>query len=156
MSKDILQYVFFYGTHKSREVNNFWLHDRNNGSANYVGLAKITEKRPLIVLSSFIGPSLLDIPGLGEYVEGEVYQVDSKMLKWLDQFEQHPAYYRRMKVMVNLINGKNDGLTIEAWAYVSLDYPPDLMLRPFYKSYKSRNFDLTEDEEQLIRMLERL
>ena len=40
-------------------------------------------------------PYLVDRPGQGRRVGGEVYRVDTDMLANLDILEDHPTYYRR-------------------------------------------------------------
>ena len=38
-------------------------------------------------------------------VIGEVYRVDLDTLRTIDDFEEHPGYYRRVKVVVELEDG---------------------------------------------------
>ena len=40
-------------------------------------------------------PYLIDKPGSGNTIHGEVYEVDENMLKNLDILEDHPNYYQR-------------------------------------------------------------
>ena len=56
-------------------------------------------------------PYLIDKPGSGNNIHGEVYEVDEKMLKNLDILEDHPNYYQRRPEKVSLQNvGKTEGL----------------------------------------------
>ncbi len=39
-------------------------------------------------------------------MEGELYEVDDKMLDFCDMFEEHPHVYERVKIDVTLTQGK--------------------------------------------------
>ena len=48
-------------------------------------------------------PYLIDKVGSGNNIQGEVYEVDQKMLLNLDVLEDHPNYYqRRIEKVTNL------------------------------------------------------
>ncbi len=47
------------------------------------------------------------------YIIGEVYKIDDKTLKRLDELEGHPDWYKREKVKIILETGKE----VEAWIY---------------------------------------
>uniref|UniRef100_A0A7N9D0S6 Gamma-glutamylaminecyclotransferase n=1 Tax=Macaca fascicularis TaxID=9541 RepID=A0A7N9D0S6_MACFA len=49
-------------------------------------------------------PWLLHLPGSGS-LEGEVYTVDERMLRFLDDFENCPALYQRTALQVELLEG---------------------------------------------------
>ena len=55
-------------------------------------------------------PYLLDRPGLGHHVQGEVYEVCDDMLALLDQIEDAPRYYKRKRESVRIIEGNADSL----------------------------------------------
>ena len=40
-------------------------------------------------------PYLMDKPGTGHNIRGEIYEVDLQMLGKLDELEDHPNYYER-------------------------------------------------------------
>ena len=52
----------------------------------------------------------MDKAGTGQHIEGEIYEVDEKMLEKLDELEDHPRYYERRpeKVLKEDSNGKTD------------------------------------------------
>ena len=50
-------------------------------------------------------PYLIDKPGSGNKIHGEVYEVDENMLRNLDILEDHPNYYQRRLEKVFLSNG---------------------------------------------------
>ena len=51
-------------------------------------------------------PYLLDKPGTGHNICGEVYEVDEKMLGKLDELEDHPTYYERRLEKVTMMEDK--------------------------------------------------
>lgn len=50
-------------------------------------------------------PFLLNKPGIGHSIVGEVYEIDQQMLKSLDDFEEYPLIYDRQLRDVDLENG---------------------------------------------------
>ena len=52
-------------------------------------------------------PYLIDKPGSGNNIHGEVYEVDENMLKNLDILEDHPNYYQRRPEKV-FLSSTND------------------------------------------------
>ena len=52
-------------------------------------------------------PYLIDKVGAGNNIQGEVYEVDQKMLLNLDVLEDHPNYYqRRIEKVTSLEDNK--------------------------------------------------
>jgi len=109
--------VFVYGTLK-RGYSNYPLMVKAGGQ--WVGKAKTTCSYPLL-LGEY--PFLLDRPGEGEVVHGELYQVD-QIRGWelLDELECHPTMYRR-RVEPVLLEGEGN---INAWVYYLVDTSIDL------------------------------
>lgn len=95
--------VFVYGTLKKGEPNHHWLTDIKNGAASFVAKATTDSKYPLVIATRYNIPFLLDRPGDGYNVAGEIYEVDDKMLSNLDILEDHPSLYVR-----ELANVSND------------------------------------------------
>lgn len=62
-------------------------------------------------------PYLINKPGSGNNIHGEVYEVDENMLKNLDILEDHPKYYQRRLEKVFLSNGGDT----EGWKQQSLN-----------------------------------
>eukprot|EP00731_Ephydatia_muelleri_P033217 Em0026g37a len=96
-----LQKMFVYGTLLKGQPNHHVLMNANNGLSVFVGKARLTKKYPLVVASAYNVPYLLPLKGTGQEVHGEVYGVDSKMLRELDALEEHPEYYTRTPVYVH-------------------------------------------------------
>lgn len=100
--------VFVYGTLK-RGFHNHPVMQRAGGE--FVCHGATVEHYPLVVDGL---PYLLDAPGQGHPVEGEIYRVDSaEGWRVLDRLEGHPVFYERR---VADIAGE-DGETYAAWIY---------------------------------------
>lgn len=103
--------VFVYGTLK-RGFHNHGL--MRQIGAQFVCPGTTVEEFPLVVHGL---PYLLDLPGEGYRVDGEIYRVTDDGFALLDRLEQHPRWYRRRVISV-----KGDGgEAYEAWAYFLLD-----------------------------------
>lgn len=136
--------VFVYGTLKRGQPNYFHMFNDTNGTAEFLGLALTTEKYPLVIAGKYNIPFLLNIPGQGHRVHGEIYKVDDKMLKFLDDFESIPTMYQRtvVKLEVKEWVGKTEGEEVlspgnitEASVYSTTTYQPDWPSLPSYESY---------------------
>lgn len=97
---------FVYGTLR-RGFGNHWVMRRAGGQ--FVGEATSQTPFPLVIDGL---PYLLDHPGEGLRVEGELYRIPDRGWKILDRLEGHPDFYRR-RVERFVINES----IIEAWAY---------------------------------------
>lgn len=95
MAQNTLKKLFLYGTLKRGEPNYHWLTNPNHGVAKYLCEARSTVKMPLIISTKFNIPFLLNFPGVGHFIKGEIYEVDDKMLSKLDILEDYPALYDR-------------------------------------------------------------
>ena len=124
--------IFVYGTLKRGFPNFAPAMDR----AVYVGGSKTVERLPLVIGGRWRSPYLIDEPGTGLQVLGELFEVDDALLLVLDRFENThlPNGYRRVLLAVETA----DGETLEAWTYVRdrrhiegihtealAEYPPD-------------------------------
>ena len=98
---------------------------------------------------------------LFQNILGEIYQVDNKMLKHLDWFEDCPAWYKRQKIFVNMIthnqsttnssykqddssksipsdyhdDGVNSKKATECWVYLLENFKEDLVGRRYFADY---------------------
>ncbi|XP_037088268.1 gamma-glutamylaminecyclotransferase-like [Pollicipes pollicipes] len=129
--------VFVYGTLKAGEPNHRLLMDEQTGLARLVAPA-VTERRlPLVIASRYNIPYLVDAPGQGHRVRGELYAVDVAKLAWLDRFEGVPRHYERCAESVVRLDAAG-GATVAAQAYL-LRKPKPFMLRlPMMEEYSSR------------------
>ena len=94
--------VFVYGTLK-RGFPNHPLLER----ATLLGAARTCESWPLVIAGSWFVPCLLDRPGQGHRVRGEVYAVDAPTLADLDELEGvgEPDGYDRKPIEVEVEPG---------------------------------------------------
>ncbi|XP_005460817.1 gamma-glutamylaminecyclotransferase B [Oreochromis niloticus] len=140
--------VFVYGTLKKGQPNYYRMIDSNNGKAEYLGSAFTIQKYPLVIATEYNIPFLLNIPGQGHRVHGEIYKVDDQMLKFLDDFESVPTLYQRtvvqleVKEWVGKMEGEeklSPGSITEVFVYITTTtmYKPDWPLLPCYESYDS-------------------
>ena len=87
--------VFVYGTLKRGEPNHHWLTSSEKGFARFLSEATTVNSFPLVVGTRYNIPFLLDRPGEGHQIKGEVYEVDEQMFASLDVLEDYPKYYDR-------------------------------------------------------------
>uniref|UniRef100_A0A1A8TYD0 Gamma-glutamylaminecyclotransferase n=2 Tax=Nothobranchius furzeri TaxID=105023 RepID=A0A1A8TYD0_NOTFU len=153
---DLMACVFFYGSLKKGQPNYCYVLDRNNGKAEFLGTAVTTQRYPLVIAGKYNIPFLLNLPGKGQRVHGELYQVDTKMLKYLDDFECIPTQYQRtvvdleIKEWVGNREEKPPGSQTEAFVYSTTTYQPDWLSLPTYENYDAYGdhglkFTLRED-----------
>lgn len=136
-----LVHVFLYGTLKRSQPNYHWLTNAEHGYAKYICDAVTCEKFPLIIASSFNIPFLLNVPGKGHQIKGEVFEIDEKMLSNLDILEDYPVLYEREVKLLKLVATTNDDLTkngeiIEGVTYYLKKYPEKLLELEFIDEYK--------------------
>jgi gamma-glutamylaminecyclotransferase len=68
-----LRRVFVYGTLMRERPNHYLIADSpKGGSATFVGRARTEERFPLVVATRFGVPYMLDRPGQGHQITGEV------------------------------------------------------------------------------------
>ncbi|PSN53029.1 putative gamma-glutamylcyclotransferase [Blattella germanica] len=128
-----LHKVFVYGTLKKGEPNHHWITDTSKGHAKLLGNGTTIDKYPLIIGTKYNIPFLLDAPGKGHNVAGEVYEVDDGMLMHLDVLEDHPSFYKRQLRSVNLIGSEE----ITCWIYLLQNFKPDLLSYDLLSDYRS-------------------
>ncbi|KAJ8253405.1 hypothetical protein GJAV_G00212590 [Gymnothorax javanicus] len=118
----------------------------DNGNAEFCGSAHTVERFPLVIAGKYNIPFLLNVPGSGHQVTGEVYHVDLRMRDFLDEFEQCPDWYQRTVAQLEVQDwvaegGPSSGTRptagsiIEAFVYSINSYPPEWLKLPFYDNY---------------------
>ena len=105
--------VFIYGTLKRGFPN----HEAGLAGARFLGRVRTLEAYPLIVGGRWFSPYLIDEPGQGQRVFGELFAVDAAGLALLDRMEGvgQPEGYRRTCVAVA---EPNCGTAMDAWTFV--------------------------------------
>jgi gamma-glutamylaminecyclotransferase len=118
--------VFVYGTLK-RGLHNHHVMARARGE--FLGEAHTLTEYPLVADGL---PYLLDQPGTGQIVQGEVFRVwESDGWELLDRLESHPSFYRRRVERVAVDRGGH----VMAWIYFLATVHPRLAERPHLASY---------------------
>ncbi|CAJ1086764.1 LOW QUALITY PROTEIN: gamma-glutamylaminecyclotransferase [Xyrichtys novacula] len=138
-----MTHVFVYGTLKRGQPNNYRMFKSSNGKAELLASACTTEKYPLIIATKHNIPFLLNLPGQGHRVRGEIYKVDDKMLAFLDDFESCPSMYQRTVVKLEVeewlgVEEKERlavGSITEAFVYSTTAYQPDWPSLSSYADY---------------------
>ena len=107
--------VFVYGTLKKEFPN----HQRYMKSARFIGKYHTVEKYPLILFGDRYVPGMLNRPGEGHHVEGEVYEMNAECLARIDFLEgtHEPQGYRRQMIAVKSTH-KAEPDQIRAHAYL--------------------------------------
>lgn len=90
-----LSRVFVYGTLKNGQPNHYWLTNATNGLATFLSHGTTKNKFPLVIATQYHVPFLLNKPGIGRNIKGEIYEIDEKMLSNLDRLEDFPRLYDR-------------------------------------------------------------
>jgi len=75
--------VFVYGTLK----RGFPLFEKGLADATYLGTCRTVALYPLYIAQEFYGPVMLDRPGEGLQVHGELFEVAEERLPTLDELE---------------------------------------------------------------------
>lgn len=133
MQPSYLHRVFVYGTLKKGEPNHYWLTEEKNGKATYIASGKTSIKYPLVIASRYNIPFLLDQPGVGCNVTGEIYEVNDIMLSNLDFLEDHPKFYKRREEEIRSTATGN----VTCWAYFLNGFHPYLLNLPLLENYSS-------------------
>ncbi|XP_062957583.1 gamma-glutamylaminecyclotransferase [Cynocephalus volans] len=132
--------VFVYGTLKRGQPNHSVLLDGEHGHAAFLGLARTLERYPLVIAGEYNVPRLLNLPGTGRYVQGELYDVDKRMLRFLDAFEGCPDEYQRTPLSVQVLQGDSgpQEAVVQCFVYSTATYPPEWARLPCLDCYDSQ------------------
>lgn len=128
--------VFLYGSLKKGQPNHYKLLDSINGEADFVTCARTLDRYPLVIAGKRNVPFLLNVPGSGQQVYGEIYRVDQKMLEYLDWFRKCPEWYQRTSIQLEILkDDKESEVQEEAFVYTTTKYKADWLHKPTYASY---------------------
>lgn len=75
--------VFIYGTLK----RGFALHSEGLAEAEFLGDVQTVKPYPLFIAADFFGPMMLNRPGEGTAISGELFEVSEDQLLKLDELE---------------------------------------------------------------------
>lgn len=134
--------VFVYGTLKKGQPNYYRMLDTTNGTVKFLARARTVDPYPLVIATNNNIPFMLNVPGKGQRVRGEIYEVDDKMLKFLDWFESCPEMYQRPLVQLEVEEwaGEDEdkpkaGSIVESFVYNTTTYKPEWLQNPTYENY---------------------
>ncbi|XP_050960792.1 gamma-glutamylaminecyclotransferase C-like [Labeo rohita] len=128
--------VFVYGTLKKGQPNYFRMKNTANGQADFLANARTVEPYPLVIATEYNIPFLLNVPGTGHHVYGEIYRVDQKMLEFLDKFEECPKWYQRIKIKLEVQDRDGEGENIvETDVYVKTTNEPEWLQKQTFENY---------------------
>lgn len=141
-----MTHVIVYGTLKKGQPNHYRMLDAGNGKAEYCGRGRTVKVFPLVVAGKYNIPRLLNLPGTGHRVVGEVYRVDARMLAFLDDFECCPDMYQRTTTQLEVeewVGGEGPspgqqpvaGSVLEAFIYSTTSYQPEWLQLPHLENY---------------------
>jgi gamma-glutamylaminecyclotransferase len=104
--------IFAFGTLK----RGFPLHEKGLLHARYCGEHLTVQRFPMLVAGPWFAPMMIDQPGTGLRVKGELYEIDDAQLVVLDALESigQPGNFRRLLEMESLAGGE----TCMACAYL--------------------------------------
>ncbi|KJH42936.1 AIG2-like family protein [Dictyocaulus viviparus] len=127
--------VFVYGTLKRGEPNANII-TNTPGQYRFISEGRTKLQYPLIVATKYNIPFVLNEPGKGYKIEGEVYEIDDIKLSILDRLEAYPSLYWRQKEKITLPNGDE---TV-AWMYLLRKWRSDIyeLATPMMSSYSSK------------------
>nr|XP_028584053.1 gamma-glutamylaminecyclotransferase isoform X3 [Podarcis muralis] len=139
--------VFVYGTLKKGQPNYPYMINGANGTARFQGRGLTVEKYPLVIAGKYNVPYLLNIPGTGHRVTGEIYAVNDQMLQFLDEFESCPDMYQRTPVRIEVVEQEDESSPpegtpavnsiLECYVYSTTTYQPEWIHLPYYDNYDS-------------------
>jgi gamma-glutamylcyclotransferase (GGCT)/AIG2-like uncharacterized protein YtfP len=136
-------WIATYGTLK-KGYNNYKLYLTDS---TFIGSGTTQDKYPLIIKDM---PYLIEEVGVGHQVEVDVFTISQQVLKRLDVFEDHPNWYKRKEIPINL-NGK----TYSCWLYFSRtesigdDTLHNTYIQELGKVYPSARYSAIPEEEML-------
>jgi gamma-glutamylaminecyclotransferase len=106
--------------------------------SQYLGPYRSVERFPLLIAGQWYAPMLLDQPGSGRHILGEVYELDDAMLARIDGLESvgQPGKLR-IRMRVSSLAGAGE---CEAWAYAKAPELATPVHSGYLDDYQDRRF----------------
>ncbi|XP_023477553.1 gamma-glutamylaminecyclotransferase isoform X1 [Equus przewalskii] len=143
-----MTHVFVYGTLKRGQPNHKVLLGGTHGRAAFQGRGRTAEPYPLVIAGEHNVPRLLNVPGQGHRVVGEIYAVDEQMLRFLDEFEGCPDMYQRTPLPIAVLEWEGTrgapretpaaDRTVQCFVYSTATFPPEWLHLPYHDNYDSQ------------------
>lgn len=107
--------VFVYGTLK----RGFPFFELGLADADFLGAVQTIQPYPMYIAADFYGPMMLDRPGEGLQITGELYDVEPAAMDRLDELESigKPGSFRS-KIVVEPVGG---GVPVETIGYMKTE-----------------------------------
>ncbi|MCV0397922.1 MAG: gamma-glutamylcyclotransferase [Rhizobiaceae bacterium] len=130
----MVQKLFVFGTLK----RGFPLHDEGLSGAKFLGAYRTQKRYPLLIAGPWFAPMMLNEPGVGYQIMGELYKVGTKALEKLDRLESvgEPGNFRAT-IEVEPIEG---GFPCLALAYMKSREVADPVHSDHLQLYEDRRF----------------
>jgi gamma-glutamylaminecyclotransferase len=105
--------IFVYGTLKRGYPN----YDTGMDGTAFVGTYRTVELYPLVIGGPWLSPNLIDEPGTGHQITGEIFTATDEAVEFLDHFEMtHLSNgYRRVERSFEPLEGNT---VTTAWVYI--------------------------------------
>ncbi|XP_068635204.1 putative gamma-glutamylcyclotransferase At3g02910 [Aristolochia californica] len=152
--------IFTYGTLKHGFSNHPLIQDMiRTNDAVFIGIVRTVDCYPL-VCGPYRVPFLLNLPGSGNRVSGELYAVSTDALHRMDELEGTGCgHYERLLLEVRMENGQ----IIQAQAYYAhRSYAPELWKRNGEKGFcsysekEAKGYVKRKDRPQHLTFLEQI
>jgi gamma-glutamylaminecyclotransferase len=126
--------IFAAGTLK----HGFALHEEGLANAVFLGCYRTLEPYPLLIAGPWYAPMILDQPGIGENIIGELYDAPDDALRALDALESvgQPGNFR-ITVQVQPVGG---GPHASAFMFVKSPELASPVHSGFLSDYQDRRF----------------
>uniref|UniRef100_A0A1B6CKZ8 Gamma-glutamylcyclotransferase family protein n=1 Tax=Clastoptera arizonana TaxID=38151 RepID=A0A1B6CKZ8_9HEMI len=109
--------LFVYGTMKEGEEKHYFLNDPKKGLCKFLGLGRTVVKYPMIISTERNIPILINSPGTGHKILGEVYIIDRFMLRNLDVEHLFPISYARKMDVIKMYTEDSVEEEVFCWMY---------------------------------------
>ncbi|KAK4362775.1 hypothetical protein RND71_018016 [Anisodus tanguticus] len=155
--------IFTYGTLKRGFSNHLLLQDIiSNGDASFLGVYQTVDRLPL-VCGPYRVPFLLNFPGLGERVWGELYAVSARGLIRMDELEGiTKAHYERLPIKVQQAQPNIESVRMAEAYYAHGNYAEALWKTNGEKGYsiysekEAKGYVKRKDRPQHLTFLEQI
>jgi gamma-glutamylaminecyclotransferase len=135
--------LFVFGTLK----RGFPLHDQGLRQARFIGVYRTVAPYPMFVAGPWFAPMLLNQPGAGRQVKGELYEVDAARLALLDALESvgQPGNLR----VIVAVEALESGVARSAWIYMKCSALASPVHTAYLEDYQDRRFIPVEQRAEI-------
>lgn len=123
-------WVFVYGNMTRGSSNAGVL-----AGATFIGEFRTVCAYPLVVGGAYFSPYLLDVPGKGSTIKGEVYACSDALLASLDRFENVGAQFARRVIKVASCTDRSFDANV--FGYFKTNYANDLLVQRYHSEHQS-------------------